>query len=127
MPVTRTKAVAELCGLYHVDATHNRLIHKKDDFKGRLRVEGDLVICLGGGQYMVLKVDGRKLTGLPEYTFMASPLGVAHDWKPSEKQLHLLHGGLSITAPVDLAPHVVDDPVQGSRLSIMGHAGGQDE
>ena len=95
------KPLAELYGIYKVDASHNAMIRASDPFRGRLHHD-DWVICLGHGEYMVLKVNGSRITGLSNYRFQSKPLGVSIRWKPTHQEVGLLMAGQTITAPMDL-------------------------
>lgn len=97
----KVKAVAEVYGVYPVAHASNDLIRQDDDFKGRLR-DDDWALCLGHGEYFVLRITGHHVTGKPDYRFYAKPLGSALKWKPTMREVGLLMAGQTIEAPINL-------------------------
>ena len=91
----------EYC-IYRVTAQHNALIREDDFFKGRL-LETDWVAGLGQGRYLLLQVQGRLVTGKPEYPlFHSKPPGKPIRWAITLRDLAYLQAGDTIEAPMDL-------------------------
>lgn len=89
--------------LYKVTAADNQHIRADDrtHFKGRL-LNTDWALALGGGEYIVVHVDGYLVTGIPEYRFAAKSIGRPVRWRITNREVSLLCAGETIEAPMDL-------------------------
>jgi hypothetical protein len=88
--------------IYKVSPAHNACIPDDDPFAGRLTPR-DWALGLGQGKYLLLAVDGYRITGLESYVFTAKPLGRPVRWAPTAREVLLLQAGHTIEAPVVLA------------------------
>jgi hypothetical protein len=109
------KAMSESRGVYKVCAAQNDLIRVDDDFRGRL-TDDDWALFLGHAEYLVLRVHGYQVRGLPNFRFHAKPIGVAIRWHPTEREVGLLLAGQTIEAPVDLTTLLPSTPATPSAL-----------